>query len=192
MVWSGGTSATSDEAQDLLGSYGRTLELTLITLVREEQSWVAEPETVPEPVFIPPTPTPGGEAENGAEPEEVKAIGVVILTEPSLDSPFEPGEFLVARFEIIGADGAYLAGQPYDNLRIRVSVRSAADDSMLTFNQTGSGFNNSGYSTWITIPEDAEEGEYYLEITAISTAYHGNDLELVGDLKIPLIVETNE
>jgi hypothetical protein len=190
MVWSGQEVTDPEAENNSLRLYGETLSLTLITLLREEQSWVAEPEAIPEPVFIPPTPTPGGTAVDGAEPEEVTAVGLVTFTEPSLETPFEPGEFFIARFTIIGGDGAYLAGQAYQNLRLRVSVRSAVDESMLTFNQPGGGSNNGDYSTWITIPDDAEAGEYFIEITAISTSYHGNPLELVGDLHLPLTVTT--
>jgi hypothetical protein len=35
-------------------------------------------------------------------------------------------------------------------------------------------------------------GEYFLQITAISTAYHGHDLELIGDTRIPLTIAAEE
>jgi peptide/nickel transport system permease protein len=186
--WSGADPAAGQEG---LAQYGQILALTLVNLVREEQSWIAEEEE-PELIFIPPTPTPGGTADDESEAQEIKAIGRVTIPE-AVDTSIGGGDFFVFRFQVTGADGAYLAGQPYENLRLRVSVRSAEDGSIVTFDQTSTGSGNDGqYGIWISIPDDVEAGDYYFEITAISTSFQGNDLELVGDLEIPFTIAPEE
>lgn len=190
LVWNDESAAVSANNQASLEQYGKTLSLTLVTLLREEQSWIAPPEE-PELIFIPPTPTPGGTPDPNSE--ETKAVGLVTFLEPSMETAFHPGDLFIARFQVFGNEGAYLAGQPYENLRIRGSVRSAANESIVTFDQTSGGSGNDGqYSVWISLPDDVEPGEYYLQITPTSTSYHGNDLELVGDIRIPFTITGEE
>jgi hypothetical protein len=47
------------------------------------------------------------------------------------------------------------------------------------------------YNAFLEIPEEVEPGEYIIRITAITTSYHGYDLELVGNFQIPLTIEAD-
>jgi hypothetical protein len=188
MAWTDGTTQTMAKDENPLEQYGKTLFLTLITLLREEQSWIAEPEVIPEPVFIPPTPIPGEGTVDDSETDEIKAVGIVELMEPAPNVTYKPGDNLPIRFVIIGSEGAYRARQPYQDLRLRVSVRSAVDESIVTFEQP---FMNGQdeYTAFLQIPEEIQPGDYIIRITALTTSYHGYDLELVGNFQIPLTIE---
>ncbi|MFZ0548240.1 MAG: ABC transporter permease subunit, partial [Candidatus Promineifilaceae bacterium] len=149
MDWAGsGAETTQAVTQNALAQYGKTLSLTLVNLVREEQAWIPEPPP-PELIYVPPTPTPGGEASGESESEETKAVGVVSFIDRFEDRPLEYGDRYSVHFLILGDEGAYQSQQLYENLRLNLSIRTAEGDNVVALDRPRMNSRTGEYSTWI-------------------------------------------
>ena len=179
MVWLGMSNSKG------LQQYGETLALALITLVRDEEAW--QPATKPLPSPTAPTNPISAPTETT---EELKAIGIVEAVDRQPLPSFHAGQTIQYAVPVTGAPNAYLPGQSYASLRLRMTLSKSSDENTVAFTQ-GRIDISGAYQGLLDLPETLEPGEYILTITPLSSSYHGYPVELQGDTTISIIIKEN-
>lgn len=169
---------------------GEALALTLIRLTRDAAAWQVAAEPGPAPVSTPVPTVVAPHDEEGQQP----AVGLVELLEPEAGQVFAAGDTFQYAIRMRGAPGAYEEGQPYFGVRLRLTLRQEADGEQGAQIERYQGDVDTAGRYWatVTLPADLEPGDYTLTLTSRSDSYHGRPLELAGDTRITITVETDK